>query len=241
MQCKWGFIKRLTFSASLVCAGWTSILNLLSEMCSTLRLPKNFSVFMNCLISIIKKNNQQPEQHERWKNKKVRHTRKTVSNNEMQCCQLVYIYTKFEKCVIFSQCLVYNFLIWYIGKIWYIFVRRFSWDFKPVYLVYNKAKTEKPTKVQRFCLTWEKAWTLGKRRARLEESWDVLKKTELSSRYALLGRQCIQMWESCVREWQKILQRAADRAGVACKEVFNWCCVSLLLTVQKDNWQLLGQ
>jgi len=28
--------------------------------------------------------------------------------------------------------------------------------------------------------------------------------TELSSRYALLDRQCIQMWESCVREWQKI-------------------------------------
>jgi len=29
-------------------------------------------------------------------------------------------------------------------------------------------------------------------------------KTELSSRYALLLRRCIQMWESCVRKWQKI-------------------------------------
>jgi len=48
------------------------------------------------------------------------------------------------------------------------------------------------------------------------------------------------MWESCVQEWKKILQRAVDRAGVACKEVFSWCCVSLLLTVQKDNCQLLG-
>jgi len=28
--------------------------------------------------------------------------------------------------------------------IWYILVRRFSWDFKPVYLVYHKANTEKP-------------------------------------------------------------------------------------------------
>jgi len=28
--------------------------------------------------------------------------------------------------------------------IWYIFVRRFSWNFKSVYLVYYKAKTEKP-------------------------------------------------------------------------------------------------
>jgi len=47
-------------------------------------------------------------------------------------------------------------------------------------LVYYKAKTEKPTKVQRFCLTWEKACTLGKRRARLEENWDVLKKLNLA-------------------------------------------------------------
>jgi len=43
------------------------------------------------------------------------------------------------------------------------------------------------------------------------------------------------MWESCAREWQKIWQRVAYRAGVACKEVFSWCCVSLLLTVQKDK------
>jgi len=78
-------------------------------------------------------------------------------------------------------------------------------------LAYYKAKTEKPTvvlkpckKVYQFCLTWEEVCTLGKRKARLEESWDVLKKSALSSRYALLDRQCIQMWESCVREWQKI-------------------------------------
>ena len=46
--------------------------------------------------------------------------------------------------------------------IWYIFVKGFSWDFKPVYLVYYKTKTEKPIvvlklykKVERFGLTWE--------------------------------------------------------------------------------------
>ena len=84
-------------------------------------------------------------------------------------------------------CLVYNFLIWYIRKIWYIFVRVLSWAFKPVYLVYYKAKTEKPTvvlkphkKVQRFCLTWEWACILGKRQASLEESSDVLKKLNLA-------------------------------------------------------------
>jgi len=29
-------------------------------------------------------------------------------------------------------------------KIWYIFVRGLSWDFKQIYLVGYKAKTEKP-------------------------------------------------------------------------------------------------
>ena len=96
----------------------------------------------------------------------------------LQCCQLVYIYTyiyiriyiyqffqdtiytyiytKFEKFGIISKCLVYNFLILYIQEklvyIWYIFVRGFSWDFKPVYLVYYKAKTEKPTVVLKPCI-----------------------------------------------------------------------------------------
>ena len=37
-----------------------------------------------------------------------------------QYCQLVCIYTKFEKFGIFSKCLVYNVLIWYIRKISYI-------------------------------------------------------------------------------------------------------------------------
>jgi len=37
MQCKWTFTKRFTLSTSLVCAGWTSVLNLLSEMLSTLQ------------------------------------------------------------------------------------------------------------------------------------------------------------------------------------------------------------
>jgi len=35
--------------------------------------------------------------------------------------------------------------------IWYILVRGFSWDFKPVYLVCYKAKTEKPIVVLKFC------------------------------------------------------------------------------------------
>ena len=60
--------------------------------------------------------------------------------------------------------------------IWNIFVGGFSLDFKPVYLVYYKAKTEKPIAVlklyknfQVFCLTWEYACTFGERKARLEE------------------------------------------------------------------------
>jgi len=36
-----------------------------------------------------------------------------------QCCQLVYIYTKFQKFGIFSRGLVYNFLIWYIFGIFF--------------------------------------------------------------------------------------------------------------------------
>jgi len=42
MQCKWTFIKRLTLSIPLVSAGWTSILNLLSEMFYTLSLSEMF-------------------------------------------------------------------------------------------------------------------------------------------------------------------------------------------------------
>jgi len=52
----------------------------------------------------------------------------------------IYVYTKFFKFGIFSKSLAYEFLIWYIWKIWYIFVGGFSWDFKPIYLVYYKAE-----------------------------------------------------------------------------------------------------
>jgi len=30
-----------------------------------------------------------------------------------------------------------------------------------------------------------------------------------------------------------------DGYYMACKAVFCWCCVSLLLIVRKENWQLL--
>jgi len=40
MPCKWTFTKRFTLSTPCVCAGWTSILNLLSEIFSTLRLSQ---------------------------------------------------------------------------------------------------------------------------------------------------------------------------------------------------------
>ena len=40
MPCKWTFTKRFTLSTTLVCAGWTSILNRLSKMFSTLRLSE---------------------------------------------------------------------------------------------------------------------------------------------------------------------------------------------------------
>ena len=53
MQCKWTFRKRFTLSPPLICAGWTSILNLLSEMFSALRLSERL-FFKNCLISIFR-------------------------------------------------------------------------------------------------------------------------------------------------------------------------------------------
>jgi len=52
MQCKWMFTKRFTVSIQLVCTGRTSILNLLSEMFSTLRLSEMLFLFTNCLMSI---------------------------------------------------------------------------------------------------------------------------------------------------------------------------------------------
>ena len=54
MQCKWSFTKRFRpiLSTPLVCAGWTSILKLLSEIFSTPRLSKMIFLFMNCLLSI---------------------------------------------------------------------------------------------------------------------------------------------------------------------------------------------
>ena len=52
MQCKWTFTKRFTLSTPLVCTGWTSILNLLSEMFFTLRLSEMVFPFINCQISI---------------------------------------------------------------------------------------------------------------------------------------------------------------------------------------------
>ena len=92
MQWEWTFTKRFTLSFPFVCAGWTLIPNLLSEMFSTLRLSEMLFLFINCLISIFfehflqishnSKNNQRREQHERCKNKEVRHSCKTVSSNE---------------------------------------------------------------------------------------------------------------------------------------------------------------
>ena len=46
------FTKRFNLSTPLVCIGWTSILNFLSEMFSTLRLSETLFPFINCLISI---------------------------------------------------------------------------------------------------------------------------------------------------------------------------------------------
>ena len=52
IQCKCTFTKRFTLSTPLVYTSWTSILNLLSEMFSTLRLSGMLFLFINCLISI---------------------------------------------------------------------------------------------------------------------------------------------------------------------------------------------
>jgi len=63
---------------------------------------------------------------------------------------------------------------------------------------------------------------------RLEESREVLKKLNLVLAMRL-SQPMHQNWENFVREWQKIWQRRTDRACMACKAVFCWCCVSLLL------------
>jgi len=52
MQYKWTFTKRITLSTPLVCAGCTSILNLLSKMFSTLWLSEILFLFISCPISI---------------------------------------------------------------------------------------------------------------------------------------------------------------------------------------------
>ena len=54
MQWKWTFTKRWTLSSLIVCAGWTAILNLLSEMFSRLRLSEMFFLTINCLLSIFR-------------------------------------------------------------------------------------------------------------------------------------------------------------------------------------------
>jgi len=51
IQRKRTFTNRFALSTPLVCAGWTSILNLLSEMFPTLRLSEMLFLFKNCLIS----------------------------------------------------------------------------------------------------------------------------------------------------------------------------------------------
>jgi len=48
-QCKRTFTKRFTLSTPLISAGSTSILNLLSEMFFTLRLPEMLFLFINSL------------------------------------------------------------------------------------------------------------------------------------------------------------------------------------------------
>jgi len=55
-KCKWTFTnsKRFTHSTPLVCDGCISIVSLLYEIFSTLRLSEMLFLFMNCLISILK-------------------------------------------------------------------------------------------------------------------------------------------------------------------------------------------
>ena len=97
-----GWWPTTQLSILLVCAGWTSTLNFLSEKFSTLCLPEMFFLVINCRISVFFepflhtahhfKNNQRPKQHQRWKSKEVRFSRKTVSRNEIcwQDCHTTY-------------------------------------------------------------------------------------------------------------------------------------------------------
>jgi len=82
MQCKWNERSQnaLPFLPQLVCAGWISILNLFY----TSAIRNAFSFYFGALStnkSSFKNNHRLLEEHEGWKNKKVRHSRKTVSSN----------------------------------------------------------------------------------------------------------------------------------------------------------------
>jgi len=91
--------KRLELSkylcGSLISLCWlnrTHFWNLLSALFSTLCLSEMFFLFINFLISsfestffflqISHNEQQRPDQHQRWKAMEVRHSRKSVSNNE---------------------------------------------------------------------------------------------------------------------------------------------------------------
>jgi len=90
MQSKWTFTKRFTLPTTLVGAGWTSILNVLSEMFSTFRLSEMIFLFINYphiyffehFLRISHNLRIINDQNKRWKNQKVRHSRKTFSSNE---------------------------------------------------------------------------------------------------------------------------------------------------------------
>jgi len=94
MQCKSAFTKRFTLSTPLVCASVLvqpqfSIFCLKCfvrfgyQKCFSLHKPPNIHFFEHFLqISHNLRINHRPEQHERSKNKKVRHSCKTVSSNQ---------------------------------------------------------------------------------------------------------------------------------------------------------------
>jgi len=127
-----------------------------------------------------------------------------------QCCQMVdiYVYQIFQIWFIFKRA-------WYLN-FWFGVYEKFRTFLSEVLVeilnqfIWFCYKTDKPIVVLKLYknlvifLNMGVNMHFGWGKSRLEDSWEVLKKTKLTSKHGLLVSQCIKMWESCVRECQTI-------------------------------------
>ena len=103
-----------------------------------------------------------------------------------QCCQLIYIYTKFENFGICSKCLLYKFLGWYMKNLVYFSWRVYLRLQAKLFVILQKANRETQVDfklhIKPLVILFNVGVSVhfGKRKTRLEESWEVLKKLSLA-------------------------------------------------------------